>query len=300
MTFLAIVIPHYEDLPRLVRALSALRPQVAALMSEGRSVDVVVVDNASQTDLAPARAAWPELRLVVEPEKGAANARNRGIAETNASIVAFLDSDCVPDSDWLDRLWHHGKTLAAMSAQMGPHLIGGKVSVFDETPAPRSGAEAFETVFAFDNEAYVERKGFSVTANLVTTREVLEHVGPMHHGLSEDLDWCHRAKAAGCVLTYAPDLCVSHPTRADWPALKRKWQRLTSESYGLTSGTIGARLKWALRALAMLPSIFVHAPRILSHPQLSRLEKARALKTLAHLRLARCVWMLGQATAHRS
>lgn len=35
-----------------------------------------------------------------------------------------------------------------------------------------SGAEAFETVFAFDNERYVKQLHFTVTANLICPREL--------------------------------------------------------------------------------------------------------------------------------
>lgn len=272
----AIIIPHFDDAARLQRCLAALVPQLRP------EVEVVVVDNNSPTrpDLTAA------LRLVIEPQKGAANARNRGVAETTAPLLFFLDSDCVPAANWLD---------TALDAAARADLVGGTVTVFDETPAPRSGAEAFETVFAFDNRGYIEKEGFSVTANLLTRRDIFEAVGGFRDGLSEDLDWCHRARAAGYRIVHAPDLQVSHPSRSDWPALERKWRRITRESFGVNGNGPRARLKWALRALAMLPSIAAHAPRILRDARLARGEKLAALGTLARQRLTRMAWMLRQA-----
>lgn len=283
----AIIIPHYNDVARLMRCLQALWPQL------GAQDEIVVVDNGSSQDLGAVHAAFPDLRVVREAQSGAACARNRGVAETRAPWLFFLDCDCVPAPDWL---------ASAHDLARNPpgDVIGGTISVFDETPAPRSGAEAFETVFAFDNRAYIERKGFSVTANLLTRRDVFEATGPFRPGLSEDVEWCQRAVARGYRLVFAPGLQVRHPTRSDWAALRRKWWRMTQEGFGVNGASGPARLRWAAKALAMPASILVHAPRVLRHPALAGpLERARALGTLARLRLTRMVWMLGQSIGNK-
>lgn len=277
----AVIIPHYNDVARLLRCLSGLYPQ----LRDG--LELVVIDNASTDSLDAVRAAHPGLRIVTEPAKGAANARNRGVAETTAPLLVFLDCDCVPAPDWLATALRHAGTA---------DLVGGRIDVFDETPPPRTGAQAFEAVFAFDNRAYVERKGFSVTANLLTRRDVFLATGPFVHGLSEDLDWCRRATSRGFRLTYADTLRVSHPSRGDWAALARKWRRLTDEGFGVNGHSPVARVRWAAKALVMPVSILVHLPRVLTSKTLSTPdERLRALATLARLRLTRMGWMLMQA-----
>jgi hypothetical protein len=105
-------------------------------------------------------AAYPRVRFVTQPERGAAAARNKGVEVTTAPWIFLVDADCVPSGGWLAR--------ARAIARGDPTVVsGGRIEVFDETPAPRSGAEAFETVFAFDQERYIREDGFSVTANLV-------------------------------------------------------------------------------------------------------------------------------------
>lgn len=283
MPSLAVIIPHYADAVRLARCLAALMPQADA------ETEVVVVDNASPESPAAVCAAHPGLRLVIEPQKGAANARNRGVAETTAPLLAFIDADCLPDPDWIARA---RTALARREAD----LVGGHVGVFDETPPPRTGAQAFETVFAFDFKTYIEKKGFSGSGNLVTRRDVFLDTGPFVQGLSEDLDWCRRATAKGYRLAYDETLRVGHPSRNDWPALVRKWRRLTEESFGVNGRTPARRVVWAGRALLMPASILAHAPRVLGHRALGGPgERARALATLARIRLARMGWMLGQA-----
>lgn len=278
---IAVIIPHYNDADRLQRCLTALTAQ------DLTGVEVVVADNASTQDLSPLIAAHPQVRFVTQPEKGAAAARNKGVAETSAPWLAFLDADCVPAPDWLE---------AVRAITTGPAQIsGGRVDVFDETPAPRSGAEAFETVFAFDQAGYIRDKGFSVTANLVTPRAIFDAVGPFVVGLSEDLEWCQRAVRAGHGLVYRADLAVEHPTRSDWPALRKKWRRLTDEAYATARAGGTGRARWALRACLMPASALAHLPKVLGHGALSGPEKLRGAAALLRLRLARMVWMLGQA-----
>ena len=280
---IAVVIPHHNDAARLERCLAALAPQLAALPG---MVETIVVDNASPVDPAPLVARFGGIRCVTEPTRGAAAARNRGVAETTAPLLAFLDCDCVPAPDWLAR---------CQDVATRGDLVGGLVDTFDETPPPRSGAEAFETVFAFQQKRYVEDKGFSVTANLVTHRAVFDAVGPMVPGLSEDMDWCRRATAQGFRLVYADDLRVAHPTRHDWPALRRKWRRTTDEMFQLNGTGALARLRWGLRALAVIASGPAHLPKVWRAPGLSGLERRRAAAMLLHMRAQRGVWMLRQA-----
>lgn len=281
----AIIIPHYNDVMRLQRCLAALEGRVPG------DAELIIIDNASTQSLAPIRAACPALRIVTEPLKGAANARNRGVAETTAPLLFFLDCDCVPAPDWL---------AAALLVADRADLVGGEITVFDEIPArmpqpPRTGAQAFEAVFAFDNRAYIEGKGFSVTANLLTRRDVFEAVGPFVAGLSEDKDWCLRARAKGYSIAYAPELRVQHPSRGDWTALVRKWRRMTEESFALNGTGAVARARWGLRALLLPFSILAHAPKVLISPRLQDpRERMVALTTLARIRLLRTVWMLRQ------
>lgn len=287
MTDAAIIIPHYNDIDRLIRGLTALQPQLSD------RVETVIIDNASTVPLDQVRQLFPDIRLVVETRKGAANARNRGVEETSAPLLFFIDSDCLAAPDWV------AMALTTLT-RTGADLVGGRVEIFDETPPPRTGAEAFETVFAFDFRTYIEKKGFSGSGNLVTRRDVFLATGPFIHGLSEDLDWCRRATAKGFRLAYDDTLRVGHPSRQDWPALKRKWRRLTEESFGVNGGGPAQRAKWAVKALAMPVSILVHLPRVLRHPALRTWqERRRAAATLVRLRFARMGWMLTQAARGR-
>lgn len=280
---LAVIIPHYDDVERLGRCLAALTAD-----ADASGAEIVVADNGTEAPaLAGLRAAYPRVRFATEPVRGAAAARNRGAAETTAPRLFFLDSDCVPAPGWI---------AAGRAALDRADLVGGAVTVFDETPPPRSGAEAFETVFAFDQKRYVEREGFSVSANLLTWRRVFDDVGGFTIGVSEDLDWCRRAVAKGYRLIYAPEVRVAHPTRRDFAALARKFRRITAETHALGADRPWARLRWGLRAAAMALSPLGHMHRILLSPRLGGAgERLRGVATLWRIRALRSAWMARQA-----
>jgi glycosyltransferase involved in cell wall biosynthesis len=271
---ISVIVPHYDDLDRLDRCLASLAGQTQA----AASFEVIVADNASPVGEEAVRARIAgRARLVIQPERGAGPARNAGVAAARGETLAFIDADCIADPRWIER------GVAALAAH---DLVGGRVDVLCESPR-KSGAEAFETVFAFDNEAYVTAKGFSVTANLFTTRVVFDATGPFRTGVSEDTEWCWRARDRGFAIGYAADAVVAHPARADWPALHRKWQRMNAEMYELALTRPGGRLRWAAHSAALPLSIAAHLPRIATHGELSAAEKLRAAGTLARLRLWR-------------
>ncbi len=278
----AVIIPHYNDPERLSRCLQALIPQA------GPEVEIVVADNASTVDLSQVRDAFPTVRFVTEPESGAGPARNRGVAETTAPWLMFVDADCLPAADWI--------AVGQRIAKEGT-VIGGRVDVFHETPAPASGAEAFEQVFAFKMESYLTRDAFLGAGNLVLSRAVFDEVGGFRPAVSEDKEWSQRAARVGHTLAFEHDFAVGHPSRQDWAALRHKWRRLTREAF-LLEGQQG-RLKWALKALLMPASVLAHLPKVLAASGLTGLEKARAALTLARIRCARMGWMLGQAVRGR-
>ncbi len=280
MPHIAVIIPHYNDPDRLARCLTALIPQA------GEDVEIVVADNASTVDLSHVRDKFPTVRFVTEPTSGAGPARNRGVAETTAPWLMFIDADCLPADDWIAI----GRRIAKEDT-----VIGGRVDVFHETPRPCSGAEAFEQVFAFKMQAYLTRDAFLGAGNLVTSRAVFDRVGGFRPAVSEDKEWSQRAAATGYVLDFDHQLAVGHPSRQDWQALRHKWRRLTSEGFLLDGQGGRGRMRWLARALLMPISVILHIPKIMRSSGLENREKIRAVWTLTRVRFARMGWMIIQA-----
>jgi GT2 family glycosyltransferase len=287
----SVIIPHRDDLDRLMTLMRAL----AAQSLPAHEMQIIVGDNGSRAGFEVVRAAVaaivPGASLVHVPEPGAGPARNGAMAKARGRVLAFIDSDCVPDPDWL------AQGLAATECA---DLAGGAMIVTARDPASPSGAEAFEQVFAFDNARYVRELGFSVTANLFARREVLEAIGDFRDGVPEDLDWCRRAKAAGFRLAYAPGAVVSHPARHDFTALSGKWRRLTDEAFADWCDRGGSRLGWIARAVAVLASALLHAPSLAASPRIAgAATRFAALGVLVGIRALRACWMLAQALENK-
>ena len=285
MNAISIIIPHLNDRKRLYRCLDHLAGQV------DEKVEVIVVDNGSDRDQCPELWRYPWVRVFSQREKGAGMARNLGVSKSSARRIAFLDSDCVPSATWVAQ---------ARQACIARQIVGGRVATFDESGPRSTGAQLFERLFAFDNERYVTKLGFSVTANLVTSRAVFDRLGPFLPDVAEDYEWCRRAAQQEVSLSYDSDLLVSHPTRSDWPSLRTKWQRLTRESYAPYQARAAGRLIYVVRAGLTAASIVRDAPKVLISRRIYRwADRLKCLSVLFRLRFGRAVWMGRQAITDR-
>lgn len=280
--YVSVIVPHYDDLASLDRCLAALRAQ----SYPAERFEVIVADNMSPVGHeAVARLIGDRARLVSVAERGAGPARNGGVAAASGEIYAFTDSDCIPDSEWL---------AEGVSALARSDFVGGGMRVLVGDAIRVTAAEALELVFAFDNEAYVERKGFTVTANLFCPATVFAQVGVFRVGVSEDIEWSHRARDAGFRIGYAPAALVAHPARRDWRELSAKWRRLNVEIFGIVAASPKGRRRWLARSLLLPFSALAHTPRVLTCPRLrSPRQKLDALAMLYRLRLWRAVDAVG-------
>lgn len=276
MPKVSVIIPHYQDLTGLNLCLATLERQTFP----PADFEIVVADNASPVGLAAVEAVIAgRARLVVCQEKGAGPNRNAAVAASQGEILAFIDSDCQAEPDWL---------RAGVEGLAHYDFVGGQVQVLVHEPQAMSGAEAFESVFAFDFETYINRKGFTGAGNMLCPRALFDQVGGFSNGVSEDVEWSHRATAAGFRLGYIAGAVVGHPARRSWAELRAKWRRVNVESFLLHRRKHGSRLAWVVRCLALPASAIVHTPKALSPRRLARFgDRLRAVAMLYRIRIWR-------------
>jgi glycosyltransferase involved in cell wall biosynthesis len=256
-----------------------------------RRVETIVVDNGSRQPPTDICSGFDGVRLVDEPVPGPGPARNRGVSVSRGNLLAFIDADCTADPGWL------GAIEAALTPRSGPDssmVIGGDVRIARRDPGRATMLEAYESVYAYRQEEYIARQGFSGTGNLAMPRHVYDAVGPFC-GIerAEDRDWGQRATRAGFSIQYVPEMIVFHPARQSFADLCSKWDRHVSHDFETAAPGLAGRLRWLARAAAVAASPLFEARRLLTS---RRVETARerllAAGVLVRLRLYRAHRML--------
>lgn len=248
-------------------------------------MEIIVADNGSSCDLAKLRGEYPSVKFVFASARGAAHARNAGMDAARGNIFAFIDADCVADPHWLEN---------GVRALCECELSGGEVILTVANDKAPSAVESFERVFAFRQRIYINRKHFSVTANLLATRAAALAIGPFKNGVAEDVDWCRRAGALGFRLAFNDTSIISHPARQSWDELTIKWDRLISERWNGYGGRSWIRrVGWMGLAVATALSALPHMAWVLSSKRIEGMrDRAAAAGVLTRIRFWRARRML--------
>ena len=251
--FVTVVIPAWGDATRLRACLDALDRQ--SWPAERR--EVLVVDNGAQvTDTRPG------VRVLREEEPGSYAARNRGVREARGDVIAFTDADCVPAPDWLE------KGVAALRSDPDVGMVAGRIRITFLDPERPTLVEIYESVASFRQEEYLRKRRFGATANVLTTRPVLEEVGTFDPRLKSlgDVDWGVRVFEAGYRQVYAEDARVDHPARRTLAEFRSRSARMTGgfRDLGKTGRwPLGKRLRYAATGLPPIGGVLRHPSVIL-------------------------------------
>lgn len=211
----SVIIPTYNDWFRLMQCVTALGDQTLP----DDQYEIIVVDN-SEDGVMPGDIELPEsVQLVHEPQPGSYAARNRGVEIAIGEILAFTDSDCIPDKNWLNNAKAHFFETEC-------DLIGGEVKIFQ----PQNGSIygfLYESVTAFPQHKNVP-EGKGVTANLFVKKTVFQKVGGFDSAVKSGGDWefTLRCTEMGYIMIYAENVRVLHPAR-DLSTIFKKHYRLT-------------------------------------------------------------------------
>jgi GT2 family glycosyltransferase len=281
----SVVIPHYND-------LHGLKTCYARLLAQSwprNDFEIIVADNNSACGIDAVRSIAPDAVVILAPVQGAGPARNAGAAASCGTILAFLDSDCVPEPDWIRE---------GVTALQRYDFVGGQVVTFARQPDRPNPVEAYERVFNFNFRRYIEKVGFTGTGNMFVPRRVFDRVGGFRAGVAEDVDWSFRARALGYRIGYAERAVVGHPARRNWDDLEQRWARMEAEHFLLWRERRRGRALFALRALAMPLSAVPHAGRVFFSSRLpgprARLGAIAVLFRLRLWRARRMLWLAWQ------
>jgi glycosyltransferase involved in cell wall biosynthesis len=255
---ITVVIPHLNQAEDLRNCLSSLGAQTI----DSQLFEVIVADNGS-AELPDISGEALQIRLIEERKPGPGAARNRGADEATGGILAFIDADCRAQRDWLKTI------LEEMSAAPDLTVLGGDVQIWRDEAKPCSAIEAYESVFAYRFQLYIEKHGFCGTGNLAVKRKDFFEIGPFKGiQFAEDIEWGKSVRAAGYKFRYVPGMIAYHPARKTLKELFVKWDRHIQHAANVER--IGPRwqLRWMRRAFAVLLSPALDWVRILRSSRL--------------------------------
>jgi len=113
-------------------------------------------------------------------------------------------------------------------------VVGGDVRIAVANPRRLTHLEAYESIFAYRQQEYIETMGFSGTGNLAVGREDFERIGPFAGiEVAEDRDWGRRACGPSApVLTTRPSCSRRPSSRYTW--LRVMFQNRASDTVAVS------------------------------------------------------------------
>lgn len=282
---LSIIIPHLNEPEELRRCLASLEAQRDPQLP----FEIIVVDNGSRELPTAACAAFPGVRLEVEPVPGPGPARNRGAHAARADLLAFIDADCLAAPGWVSTI------VAFMDGRPDVAFLGGDIRILPARPDRLTAIEAYESVFSYRARLYVERHGFAATGNMAVRAAVFRTVGPFG-GIAtmEDTEWGKRASALGHRIAYLDDAKVFTAPCASFGELARRWDRHVAHDFRKVAGHPAEILVWAARGLAIAASPLIAISTVARTDRIAGLrDRWLAFTCLTRIRLYRARLMLG-------
>ena len=188
----SVVVPCYNNSIYVSEAISSILAQSVP------PAEIIVVDDGSTDDSLSRIARFGgAVTLLRQANRGAAGARNAGVAATSQPFIAFLDADDA---------WPENRLAAmlALLAGTGADLVFGLVRQCLGVVGPNA---------PLHGDVMPGRLAGSV----VVQRRFFDRVGPFDEGLrsAEMIDWLSRAQALGMVEGSVPDVVCQSARKRD-------------------------------------------------------------------------------------
>ena len=244
---ISVIIPSYNSARTIRCCLKAVINQSTSI-----AFDITVID--SSTDQTPQiiEREFPSIRLIhLETRTLAGAARNLGVQATRAPLCLMLDSDCIAESDVIERFVarHRDGDYAAVAG-----------SLSNGTPKSLSGWVGYMIEFReFIPGAPMRLAKSLPTASIAYRREIFERYGYFEEDLwpAEDLLFNWKLSSAGERLLFDPAIKVTHLNRTGWKEVLSHQIRL-----GRTSAVARQRSELPGGVLLKYPPLILLMPLV--------------------------------------
>jgi glycosyltransferase involved in cell wall biosynthesis len=202
---ISIIVPTYNRKIFLENCLKSLFNQTYPK----NQYEIIVVDDGSTDgtrEMIKELKTDSNLRYFYQENQGPAAARNLGIKNAKGKIIAFIDSDCVADKDWLVNLikgFNKNKKIAG---------VGGQIKALN----PQNLIEKYSEMFMYNHKELIEEIKSEPphlgTANCAYWIKLVKKIGlfdPLFR-CGEDVDLSWRLYFVGYRFLYEPKAILFH------------------------------------------------------------------------------------------
>ena len=232
----SVIVPVWNDERRVVKCIKALKNQQFA----PEAYEIIIIDNGSTDRTFEEIQGIEGITVLQELKPGSYAARNKGLSVAKGHYIAFTDSDCVPDKNWLASL------IECAETQRDIGVVAGDVSFFkDEADEIDDASLAYESFFSMNQEEYA-RKGVCITANWLSKKKTLLELGGFNAKLKSggDHDMAKRLTNNGLSVVFCKQALVAHPARNKQEILKKR-RRVIGGAWDKTDGKLKSiKLLW--------------------------------------------------------
>lgn len=179
-------------------------------LSDGRTFEVIAVDNGSTDGTLEMLQSQTEITVVQCAKRGAASARNAGIDVARGTVIAITDSDCEPQPGWLDKLTRPlfaGLHIMGCGGRIDALHLNRGVEMYSQFCGILNQGDFFGGVLCFPP--------YFATANVAWRAEIVRQVGgfDVNVGVAEDSDLSWRIFELGATIAYIDSAVVKHAHR---------------------------------------------------------------------------------------
>ena len=213
----SVIIPTFHDWDRLQLCLIALTSQDFP----ANDFEIIIANN-DPADPAPDALDLPaNARIIPASQPGSYAARNAALVEATGDLIAFTDSDCIPEDDWLST------AVQYMTDHEDVGVIAGAIHLFAQSDRANP-VEICDRIFFLRQDQYAA-DGYAATANVITRKSIIDAIGPFDATLMSggDKKWTMLAVERGYKLIYGPDIRIRHPARHRLQDMLGKARRVT-------------------------------------------------------------------------
>ena len=220
LPFVSIIVPVYNGARTIENCIKSL----LSLNYPASKYETIIVDNNSKDNTFRIIQNYPVISLIESKIQSSYATRNTGIKKSHGEIVAFTDSDCIVDKDWI---------LKAVECFQDEKVgcVGGRIIGY----SPSNYIEEYLVKTGALSQGSIRFLPYAQTANAIYRRKVFDEIGLFEEqwisGGDADMTWRMQLHS-GFEFAQRDDALVYHVHRS---TLKGFFKQRMTWGYGEVS-----------------------------------------------------------------